>query len=85
MDGMQIIRKEITRIGKALKKSESAVELQRTALREAESVKTRHEKRLRQLDEALATLVAEQDKVFKAAGISTAAINVRVAPFETAA
>ena len=82
MNGLQIIEKEITKVRKALKKSDREVEQARSTLREAERVRGQLDKRLKQLEEARTICLAEQDKALKAAGLAMP-VNAAAAPQTT--
>ena len=70
MNGIQIIEKEMTHVGKGLRKCERNVEKLRSALQAEEQVRQKYEKRRKQLEEARATLLTEQEKTLKAAGLT---------------
>ena len=86
MNGIQIIEKEMAHVGKGLRRCERNVEKLRSALQAEEQVRQKYEKRRKQLEEARTTLLAEQEKTLKAAGLKLPpVIKPTVAKVEPAA
>lgn len=69
MNATQIIKKEIAKVSRLLSRCNAIAQKQESALRESQREQVSLQKRKKQLEEAIQTIMTEQDKLLKATGL----------------